>query len=460
MALDVRIPIGTGAEGYADFLRCKRLSTYEVHGREVWTDARSHAAVFGIAPTDALATSDAHLFDYQRWIADVALREERYGAFLDCGLGKTAIELAWAHAVATLGRVLFLCPLAVMEDVQRFCERYHGHRMRDLRRGESWGDAIAILNWEAIRDVDMRGVVGICLDESSILKNGQGTTRQWLTDLARSCRFRLACSATPSPNEHAEYATHAVWLGHASTLNEFYGRFFRKDGTDWKLKGHAVGPFYRHLRSWCCYVQSPSSLGYDGRAEMPCEPDYSVIDTTAEGYLPEGQLFASSVSLQESRGIFGAMRSDVLQRRFRDACDAVNGDRAIVWCARNAEQDAFARELGGHSVSGATPVEARVEMMDDFRAGRVKRLVSKPSVLGFGVNLPEAETMLYSGYTWSFEQFYQAVRRSHRFGRVGRLKVHVPVTDVERPVWDTLRAKMRTFDADVRRLQSLMTEAP
>ena len=456
--LDVEIPIGHGIDQYERFVLCKSLATYEVRGRTVYTDRQSYARVFDAPDTDAVDVDAGYLFDYQRHVVMTALAAERYGAFLDCGLGKTAIEMAWVHAVAELGRVLYLCPLSVMEDVQRFCARYHGHRMVDLRRGEPWtaSDPIAVLNWESRRELDMRGVVGVCLDESSILKNGQGATRRWLTELASGSRFRLACSATPSPNEHAEYATHAVWLRYASTTNEFYGRWFKKDGPQYRLKRHAVGPFYRHLREWCCYMQRPSTLGFDGRAEMPTEPDYRIIDTRADDYRPRGELFVTSVSLRESIRVFGAMRSDVSQRRFPDACAAIEGERSIVWAARNAEQSAFAREIGGHSVHGTTPIEERVEKVDDFRAGRVSTLISKPQILGFGINIPEAESMLYSGYTWSFEQFYQAVRRSHRFGRVGRLRVHVPVTDSERPVWESLRGKMATFDADVQRLQSLM----
>jgi len=461
---DVRIPIGRDLGGYAAFLRCKSLPRYRVVGDEdsgeytVETDRFSYEAVFG-ADADARPTYDgSHLFDYQRAVVDQALDRRRFAAYLDCGLGKSVIELAWAHAVAqTAGRVLFLCPLAVLEDIQRMCERWYGYRMSNLRR-EPWTTDVAILNWESERDPETLGkFAGVVLDEASILKGAAGATRKWLTQLAAHAPWRLAASATPSPNEQAEYATQAVWLGAASTLNEFYGQFFRKDGNDWRLKGHAREAFYRHLRSWCVYIQSPRSLGFtDCAAELTEDPDYHEIDTSAPDYRQEGTLFAAEVGLGESRVVFGALRADTSQPRFRDAVAAVDGRRAIVWCTRNAEEDAFSEALGGHVVSGKTPVEERVEKIDDFRAGRVKTLISKPSVLGFGVNLPEATDMLYSGYTFSFEAFYQAVRRAHRFGRTGRLRVHVPITSYERPVWAALQRKMRTFDADVMRLQGTL----
>lgn len=461
---DIQIPITDGLDGYRQFIRCKGLPRYRVEQDEdtgafrVETDRFSYAAVFGAEANERPPYRADHLFDYQRHVVDRALDRRRFAAYLDCGLGKTPIALAWAHAVAAKhGRVLYLCPLAVLEDTQRDCERFHGYRMSNLR-SEPWTTDIAILNWESQRDPSELGrFAGIVLDEASIIKNGAGVTRKWLTDLAAPAAFRLALSATPSPNEQAEYATQAVWLGAATTLNEFYGQFFRKDGTNWRLKGHARDAFYRHLRSWCCYIQSPRSLGFhDCQAELTDPPEYVEINTDAPDHRMKGRLIVDTIGLGESRGIFGAMRADRTQPRFTDAVAAVEGKRSIVWCSRNAEEDAFSRALGGHVVSGKTPVEERVAKIDDWRQGRVQTLISKPSVLGFGVNLPEATDMLYSGYTFSFEQFYQAVRRAHRFGRDGRLRVHIPLTDEERPVWHALQRKMRTFDADVARLQETL----
>lgn len=454
----VKIDIPPTAEGYATFIRCKSLPSYRVVGRTVETDEASFRIVFGAGAQSHLTSEDAHLFDYQKWVTNLALERQRFAVFMDCGLGKTAVEVAWAHAVArTVGKVLFIAPLAVVEDIQRFTSKFYGYRMSNLR-SEPWSTDVAIINTESRRDIDMHGVKGVVLDESSVLKSDTGETRKWVTELVKPCRYRLAASATPSPNELSEYATHAVWLGHATTLNEFYGQFFRKDGTEWRLKGHAREPFYRHLRSWCTYIQSPSTLGFtDCAAELRDPPIYHEIATDAPDYKPKDKLFQDSVSLGESREIFGAMRADRTQPRFTDAVASIEGKRAIIWCSRNAEEESFKRAIGGHVISGATPVEERVDLIDDFRAGRCSTLISKPSVLGFGVNLPEATDMLYSGYDFSFEKFYQAVRRAHRFGRDGRLTVHIPLTDIERPVWAGLQRKMRTFDADVQKLQSMFS---
>lgn len=456
-----RIHIPMTPDGYQLFLKCKRLPHYEVQGSEVVTDDRSWSLVFGDGDgfNDGALDDYPHLFDYQRHVTARALKMRRFAAFMECGLGKSHLELAYAHSVAKeYGRVLFLCPLAVVEDIQRVAEKHFGGRLSNLRN-EPWQTDVAILNWESRREISEK-YAGIVLDESSILKHSDSKTRKWLNGLASGCEFRLACSATPSPNEQAEYGSHAVWLGYSRTLNEFFSRFFVKDEAtrSWRLKGHAVEPFYRHLSAWACYIQSPSLLGFkDTDAELPSEPDYRIIDTEAPDHRTRDALFTVSVSLGKLQQIAGKLRTDTTQPRFRDACDAVSGsDRAIIWCIRNAEERSFHRELGGHLITGTTPVEQRVEMIDDFRDGRVKFLTSKPKIMGFGVNLPEAKDMLYSGYDFSFEAFYQAVRRAHRYGRDGRLAVHIPVTDQERPVWDSLRQKMATFDEDARNLQAMM----
>jgi superfamily II DNA or RNA helicase len=275
-----------------------------------------------------------------------------------------------------------------------------------------------------------------------------------LTRAASNVKFRLACSATPSPNDQTEYASHAVWLGMCATQKEFYSKFFVKDGTEWRMKSHAKDAFYDYLKSWACYIQSPSTLGFERGAELPSEPNYIIQESfTDQKYLAEGKFLSDSIDLKASRKIFGELRSDKSEGRFKLAIDSIRDRHAIIWCNRNVEEDVFTREINAVRVNGSTPVEKRVEIVDAFKRGQILHLVSKPSVLGFGVNIQEAEAHLYSGYTFSFEEFYQAVRRSHRYGRIGVLDVIVPVSEPERPVWDILRSKLATFKNDVAELQ-------
>lgn len=457
MTGDIRIDIGRGPDAYRTFIECKRLPMYRVEGRTIITDAASYAAVFGgNIDAENIATNAPHLMDFQTHLVTRALDRRRFAIFADCGLGKTAMFLAWAHAVAVHGKVLVLCPLAVLKQIKREAERFHGTTLVDLRAGEPWSDGIAVLNYESRRAIDMRGVSGIILDESGILKNDNGETRDWLVELAANVPYRLATSATPAPNDHAEYASHAVFLGYSRTSKEFYSQFFRKDGADWILRGHAIEPFYRNLATWSTYIHSPRALGFKQTTEMGHEPDYDFVKVAVhEGFKGRsGGLFASAETAEDRSSVFGELRSTP-GPRMRSIVDYLEGKSGIIWCARNAEEDAIRRALGGSVpiINGAMPIEERVELVDAYRAGQIRHIISKPKVLGFGVNIPECDHMVYSGFGWSFEEVYQAVRRAHRYGRVGRLQVRFPYTDPEAPVLRVLQEKMDRFQSDVRIMQ-------
>ena len=464
----IRIPIPSTTEGYATFIRCKKLSAYTVHGRDVLTDAVSYSAVFGgaLAVAETAAKASRHLFPFQSDLVSRALDRQRFAIFADCGLGKTPMALAWAHAVADRGKVLVLVPLAVLAQWKREAERFHGTRLVDLRAGEPWTDGIAIANYEARRDIDMTDVRGIVLDESSILKNENGETRDWLCSLAAGIPYRLAVSATPAPNDHAEYASHAVFLGYATTAKEFFARFFRKDGTNWILRGHAITPFYRNLATWSTYVYSPKSLGYTESTEMGEEPHYLYHPCAVPpGWTSkaDGQLFASVGTAEDRSAVFGTLRSTPGPRS-EAILRYLDGKRGVVWCARNAEEEFFAAQLRATGatvavINGQMEIEERVELVDAYRAGQVDHIVSKARVLGFGVNLPECDHMVYSGFGFSFEETYQAIRRAHRYGRKGRLEVMFPHTDPEAPALSILREKQARFAMDVAEMQRRFWES-
>lgn len=451
---EIKIKINTNtSNGYKKFIKCKKLPKYFVKNNIIYTDKESYNFVFSGKSDKKLTCNNSDLFDYQEYITNIALNNKRYAVFADCGIGKTRIELKFADTINK--KVLYLCPLSVMDDIQLEAERMN-ISISNLRKSK-WVEKIGLINFENMKKIDMRGVSGIILDESSILKNGDGKIRKYLTDLSSSVEYRLCCSATPSPNEHSEYATHAVFLGYASTTKEFYSRFFRKDGTNWIIKSHAIDPFYNHLSSWASYIKSPSKIGFEQGAEMIEEPNYILLESGDNNYGLENQLFPVKIGLQESNKlIFGELRSDPDTNRFKMSLNAIKGKQSIIWCSRNNEEQLFHKALNGSSVliTGSTPIEKRVDLINDFRKGNIQHLISKPSILGFGVNIPQADAMLYSGYNYSFEQFYQAVRRSHRFGRKNRLDVYIPVSNIERPVWNLLQKKLKSFDKDVLELQS------
>tara|TARA_R110002110_G_scaffold104211_1_gene262911 strand:- start:101 stop:1492 length:1392 start_codon:yes stop_codon:yes gene_type:complete len=454
----IRIDIPKTMAGYRRFIQCKKLPSYRVEGRTVITDECSYRAVFGGEKEEITITGSApHLMPFQAALVERALDRRHFAIFADCGLGKTPMGLAWAHHVAEKGKVLILVPLAVFEQWKRECKRFHGTTMIDLRAGEQWDDGIAILNWESRRAVDMTGVVGIVLDESSILKNADGETSRWLCDLVAGLPYRLAISATPAPNSHYEYATHARFLGRASTVKEYAARYFKKDGTRWVLRGHAIKPFYDNLSMWASYIYSPRALGYGQSTEMPTEPEYRYQRLGVHpGFVSgSGELFATASMGADRSKVFGELRWSA-GPRLDSICEYARGKRLIVWVKRNKEESVIAKALPGRVgvVNGSMSIEARIGIIDRYRSGELDHLVSKPSVMGWGVNLPECNHMVYSGFDYSFESFYQAIRRAHRYGREGRLEVMIPYTDPEAAILTGLQDKAARFRVDCIEMQN------
>lgn len=462
---EITIDIPPTPAGYELFIKCKQLPSYNVEGRTVLTDEVSYRAVFGGKKEDIDISGKApHLMPFQSDLVHRALDRRMFAIFADCGLGKTPMSLAWAHHVAEHGKVLILVPLAVYKQWKREAKRFHGSDLVDLRAGEKWTDGIAILNWESRRDIDMRGVRGVVLDESSILKNASGETASWLCDIVAGVPYRLAVSATPAPNSHYEYATHAQFLGRASTVKEYAARFFKKDGIRWVLRGHAIKPFYDNLSLWASYVYSPKALGYEQSTEMPTEPDYLYRKMGLhQGFASDtGELFASASVAADRKKVFGEIRHTLGSPRMDSIVEYAEGKRLVVWALRNKEESAIANALPGRVgvVNGSQRIEQRIEIIDAYRSGDIDHLVAKPSVMGWGVNLPECDHMVYSGFDYSFETFYQAVRRAHRYGRTGRLEVMVPYTNPEAPILTAIREKTSRFRRDCIEMQNRFRETP
>jgi len=456
---EIIIPIKNfNRENYNLFIKSKKLPKYKIVGNNILTDEISYNSIFSKKKIESLNSDfKKYQFDYQNYIINTALKKRNYAAFLDCGLGKTSIQLEWCNSVSEIGKVLLLCPLAVMQEFYNDNEKFNiTKKITNLRNNEKWESGIGIINYESMRNIDMSGVTGICLDESSILKNGDGKIRKYLQDLQSNCDYRIACSATPSPNDQSEYASHAVFLNQAMTLKEYYSRYFRKDGTRWIMKGHAENAFYNNLSSWAIYVNDPEMMGFESGGKLKEEPEYIEVHTkTKERYIDNDYLIQTSISLSEFSKVASHLRCNPEEPRFKEGIERIKNQNSIIWTIRNNEQDLYKKHLKDSVViDGKTPIEKRVEIINQFKKGNIQYLISKPKVLGFGVNIQEAESHLYSGYDFSFESFYQAVRRSHRYGRKGKLKVYIPIADIEYPIYEILKRKLNSFENDIKKLQS------
>ena len=363
----------------------------------------------------------AGLRDYQQLVVDRMLRQGRGCVFADCGAGKTRIELEWAHSVAehTDRPVLILTPLAV------------GRQMRaeaavmGLPANPS-DPPLEIANYQRLHQFEPRNFAGIMLDESSILKDLTGATRQALTEWAAEVPFRLAATATPAPNDIMELLTHAQWLG-IMTWREASGLWMVNDGKDvnsgWRLKKHAIGDFWRWVRSWASIFRRPSDLGCPDPAGYD-PPDYAVVEHFFDGPLitDEGSLFASG-GLSELRRSRKASIPETVKRIARLV---MPDDPWVIWCELNAEAAALAKAIpGAVNLCGSLSEAEKESILERFVNGEIMTLVTKPGIAGHGMNWQHCARMAWCGMGYSYERVYQAIRRAWRHGQKREVVVHV-----------------------------------
>lgn len=384
------------------------------------------------------------LFPFQREIVRWALRRGRAAIFSDCGTGKTPMQLEWAKHVCaeTDGSVLILAPLAVAAQTVREGEKFgihvtHCRTAADLRAG------VNITNYERLHHFAPEAFTGIVLDESSILKGFDGVVRRQITDFARSIRYRLACTATPAPNDLIEITNHAEFL-EVMNGKEILALFFRQDGNTthaWRLKGHAKQDFWKWLASWAVALRRPSDLGYEDGAFIlpPLEMRQVKVGSTG----PRSTLFAlEAQSLQERL----TARRDSISERVAACAALVNGssDQWLVWCNLNAESAALAKAIpGAVEVTGSDSVDHKERTLMAFADGQVRVMVSKPVLAGFGMNFQRCHRMAFVGLSDSYEQLYQAVRRCWRFGQTQPVEAVVITADTEGAVVKNIQRKER-----------------
>ena len=396
----------------------------------------------------------ASLFPFQRDLVSWACRRGRAALFADTGLGKTAMSLSWAREVvrATGGDVIVLAPLAVAAQTAAEGARL-GVEVTVCRDGADVRTGINVANYERMHRFDASRFAGIVLDESSCIKHHDAKTLRVLLDAFARTPFRLACTATPAPNDHAELGTHAEFLG-ICTRAEMLAEFFCHDGGEtqtWRLKGHARMAYWRWVASWAALLRRPSDLGYDdcGYALPALNVREHVVAAPIETYRAAGQLFATEArTLSERRDARRASTGDRVA-----ACAArVNADAAepwIVWCDLNAESEALTRAIpGAVEIRGSDDIETKEERLRAFSEGRVRVLVTKPSIAGFGLNWQHCARVAFVGVTDSWEAYYQAVRRCWRFGQRRPVEVDIYASEAEGSVLANLRRK----EADAQRL--------
>ena len=383
------------------------------------------------------------LFDFQRDIVTWACRKGRAAVFADCGMGKTIMQLSWAEQVCNHvgGMVLIVAPLAVAAQT---CREGHtfGIHVNKARTADDLQPGVNIKNYEMLTHFEGVDFNGVVLDESSILKSYTGAIRNQIISMFKFTPFRLACTATPAPNDYMELGNHSEFLG-CMDRTEMLAMFFIHDGGDtskWRLKGHASSKFWDWVASWACMVTKPSDLGYDdGDFELPeLNINTHVIES---GMNQEGRLFAvTETTLSEQQ----KARRNTVEIKADMIAGYVNSsdDSWLIWCDLNAESDHLALSIpDAIEVRGADTAEHKEDAMLGFADGKYRVLVTKPSIAGFGMNWQHCHKIAFCGMSHSYEQFYQAVRRCWRFGQNQPVDVEIFVTDLEQSIVDNVIRK-------------------
>lgn len=391
------------------------------------------------------------LFQYQKDIVRWALAKGKAAVFSDCGTGKTVIQLAWADEICrrTGGTVLVLAPLAVADQTRREGEKFNITSYVVSSQEEIVPGAINITNYEKLDKFVSSQFTGVVLDESSILKSFTGKVRTAIIDRFAKTDFRLACTATPAPNDYMELGNHAEFLG-VMRRKEMLSMFFVHDGgqtSKWRLKGHAESLFWQWMATWAVFLDNPKSLGYDqGGFDLPPLRVHEII---ADG----SEVEHVSLSLTERR----QARRDSMEARVSAAADLVNrsDDQWLVWCDLNAESEALKHAIpGAIEVKGSDSNAHKSGSMLGFSDGAVKCLVTKPSICGFGMNWQNCKKMIFVGLSDSYEKYYQAVRRCWRFGQEDPVDVYIVISAKEGCVKENIARK----EADAERMKEEMLQ--
>lgn len=393
---------------------------------------------------------NSNMFDFQKDIVRWALAKGRAAIFASCGLGKTLMQLEWANQICKrIGddcKVLILAPLSVSTQTVREGEKF-GIPVTLCESQDDVRNGINITNYEKLDKFVAKEFFGIVLDESSILKSFTGKVRTQIIDCFAHVPYKLACTATPAPNDYMELGNHSEFLG-VMTRSEMLSMFFVHDGgrtSQWRLKGHCTDIFWEWMASWAVFIDNPANLGYDGSDYILPKLNIHEICVDADEPINE------TLTLTERRNA----RRESLKARCAKAAEIINSsdEQFMVWCNLNDEQHELESVIQDNvSVEGATPNKLKIDREWDWRNGFARTLISKPECFGYGMNWQHCHNMIFTGLSDSFEQYYQALRRCWRFGQTEEVNVYIIISAKE----GCVKANIERKEADFEHMQTEM----
>lgn len=410
----------------------------------------------GFDPLEIKAT----LFDWQKHVVRWAIRQGRAALFEDCGLGKTAQQLEWARQVSehTDAPVVILTPLAVAQQTAAEAKKF-GIKAKVVSTGEEVkGAGVYITNYEKLEHFDPSAFSGVVLDESSILKNFTGKTRIALTEAFSRTPYRLCCTATPSPNDYTEFGQHAAFLGICSPA-QMLATFFVNDTFntgDWRLKGHAQGEFWKWLASWAACLSKPSDIGFsDEGYNLPAlhmKAEIVHVDETVDA---GDELFRHSTLSATTMHRELRMTSEARALQVAELVHS-NKEPWLVWCNTNDEADWLVKFIPeAIEIRGSETNAVKERKIGEFLGQKKRILITKPSIAGYGMNFQHCRCVAFVGLSYSFEDFYQALRRSYRFGQKREVFAHIVQAQTEGAIMQNIQRKIEQHQ----NMQASMKEA-
>ena len=398
-----------------------------------------------------------NLFDWQRRIVAWALERGRAALFEECGMGKTIQQLVWAEQVfkRTGQPVVLHCPVGVRGQTKSEAAKFGiDCDVAVVNDATEVIDGINLVNYEKIHLFDLSVFAGVVLDESSILKNFAGKTRNQIIKGYCNTPYRLACTATPSPNDHMELGNHAEFLG-VMLREDMLSKYFVHDSGDtakWRLRGHAKDSFWSWVSNWAMCCSKPSDIG--GSDDGFDLPELIVNRHQLEAGLEQGDGLLFELDSVNATTIHVSRRRTLQERCERSAEIANSKDcPVIVWCDTNDESKMLSSLIPDSiEVHGSQSESVKIAAFDAFESGRVRVIITKPKIAGFGMNWQHCNSQVFAGVNYSFEMYYQAVRRSWRFGQDRPVTVDIVIADDMNAVSSAVASK----EADHRLMQSEM----
>ena len=422
-------------QDYIEFLQSKIKRVYEVG--------------FDVDPE----TLNKNLFDFQRYIVAKAVKMGKYAVFADCGLGKTLIQLEWARLVSehTQSPVLILCPLAVAGQTIKEGEKF-GIPIERLKSDVS-GVGVYITNYDQLDNVNASQFSGVVLDESGILKNYEGSTKNLIIDFFQHTPYKLACTATPSPNDFMELGNHSEFLN-IMPRNEMLAMYFVHDGGEtakWRLKGHSEEIFWKWVASWAVMLTRPSDIGFSADGyDLPALNyiEKQIVTPNRDN----GTLFNDvAVSATDFNGELRLTKVE----RMSEVVEIVNNsdENFIIWIKQNEEGDYLKRLIpDAIEVRGNDSPEYKEKMLLGFANNEFRVLITKAKIAQYGLNYQNCRNQVFPSLDFSFEGLYQSIRRSYRFGQKNEVNIFIVTTDTMQNVIQSIRTKQTQFETMQKKL--------